>query len=205
VHAATQRFITRMPAAQPHARRCARNGRGQRFARANLRHNACRQPTSNLHLGFSARLTFELSGALQPAQLAVRCPLERGVGHQPAFGALTFQQRHLPLPIDRRTLPARLFADNPGFQRLGRSLLRLNNCRPPSARPLGFAVRRPEPHRPTVARGPLHASSGDAPRAPANLCTNLCAGNYRRPSALVPHADPLPNNYLSTAGAQRST
>jgi hypothetical protein len=28
---------------------------------------------------------------------------------------------------------------------------------------------------------------------------------HRRPSALAPHAEPLPNNYLSTAGAQRST
>jgi hypothetical protein len=61
-------------------------------------------------------LTFELSGAWKPAQLAVRCPLERGVGHQPSLGALTFGLRHLLPPIDRRTLPARLFAYNPGLQ-----------------------------------------------------------------------------------------
>jgi hypothetical protein len=44
-------------------------------------------------------LTFELSGALPTAQPAVRCPLERGVGRQRGFSALTFQLRHL-LPLD---------------------------------------------------------------------------------------------------------
>jgi hypothetical protein len=99
VHATTQRFITRMPPTQPRARRCARAGRSQRFARANLRHNVCRQRTSNLHLGFSVRLTFELSGAWKRAKPAVRCPLERGVGHRPPFGALTFELPHLPLRL----------------------------------------------------------------------------------------------------------
>jgi hypothetical protein len=39
-------------------------------------------------------LTFELSGALPTAQPAVRCPLERGVGRQRCFGALTFEPQH---------------------------------------------------------------------------------------------------------------
>jgi hypothetical protein len=83
VHATTHRFITRMPLTQPRARRRARAGRGQRFARANLCHNVCRQTTSNLHLGFSVRLTFDMSGGLPTAQPAVRRPLDGGVrrGH----------------------------------------------------------------------------------------------------------------------------
>jgi hypothetical protein len=79
VHATTQRFITRMQPTQPRARRRAHTGRGQRFARANLRHNACRQTTGNLHLGFSVRLTFDMSGGLPLAQPAVRRPLDGGV------------------------------------------------------------------------------------------------------------------------------
>jgi hypothetical protein len=47
--------------------------------RANLRHNICRQTTSNLHLGFSVRLTFDMSGGLPTAQPAVRRPLDGGV------------------------------------------------------------------------------------------------------------------------------
>jgi hypothetical protein len=103
VHATTQRFITRRPPTQPRVRRCARIGRRPRFARANLRHNARRQTTSNLHLGFSVRLTFELSGALPTAKPAVRCPLERGVGRQAQVLSSTFRQRALSL-LDLRAL-----------------------------------------------------------------------------------------------------
>jgi hypothetical protein len=103
VHATTQRFITRVPPTQPRARRCARAGRGQRFARASLRHNVCRQTTSNLHLGFSVRLTFDMSGTWKPAQLAVRCPLDGGVGHQEQHFQLTFAHHNLnPARLERR-------------------------------------------------------------------------------------------------------
>jgi hypothetical protein len=81
VHATTQRFITRMPPTQPRARRRAHAGRGQHFARANLRHNVCRQTISNLHLGFSVRLTFDMSGSWKRAKPAVSCPLDGGVRH----------------------------------------------------------------------------------------------------------------------------
>jgi hypothetical protein len=121
--------------------------------------------------------TFDMSGTWKRAQPAVRCPLDGGVGHQPALGALTFELRHLPLLMVRRTLPAQLFADNPDSYRLGRSLLAFSDRQAPQARPLGFAVCRLKLHRPAVACDPARTAARDAPRAHADLCTSICAGN----------------------------
>jgi hypothetical protein len=140
VHATTQRSITRTPPRQPRARRCTRAGRRPRFARANLRHNACRQTTSNLHFGFSVRLTFELSGSWKPAQPAVSCPLERGVGRQAQVHSTTSRQRALSL-LDLRALCQRCAGLTPMHLQAKRMRLR-----PQQAASLGITGR------------PLHAA-----------------------------------------------
>jgi hypothetical protein len=155
---------------------------------------------------FRRHLTFELSGAWKRAKPAVRCPLERGVGRQRGFGALTFELRHLHPPrliaalCQRSSLQTTLTFSDWGAARY-RSMTA--DLWPRDIWPAGS---QQEQHRPAAAGGRAAGQLAcirpeGAPRALHEPLRGQSRPGFAARFARGTSA----NHYLSFAGAQRST